>query len=151
MSTDRHLARLAVYILFRQDGKILLLRRHNTGYRDGQYTLPAGHVDPDESFIHTCIREGAEETGLTIDPAALTLAHVMQRHEPGTNYDDYVDYYFVCDKWMGVAALNEPDKADDLQWVTLDEAKELAVIDYVVDAIEYIDAGVMYSHRGFAQ
>jgi hypothetical protein len=43
MSTERFKLRAAAYLLLIKDGKVLLLRRSNTGWRDGEYTLPAGH------------------------------------------------------------------------------------------------------------
>ena len=39
---------VAVYLLLIRDGQILLLRRYNTGYEDGNYGVIAGHVERDE-------------------------------------------------------------------------------------------------------
>ena len=56
----------SVYLLFIKDGKILLLRRANTGYEDGNYGLVAGHLDAHESLTNAAIREAKEESGVDI-------------------------------------------------------------------------------------
>ena len=43
---EKFRAIVSVYLVLQNtDGKVLLLLRKNTGYCDGQYGLPAGHVD----------------------------------------------------------------------------------------------------------
>ena len=34
----------AAYIILKKDGKVLLARRCNTGYEDGNYHITSGHV-----------------------------------------------------------------------------------------------------------
>lgn len=38
MSRERYQVKFAVYLFLRRDNKILLLKRHNTGYMDGRTT-----------------------------------------------------------------------------------------------------------------
>ena len=38
---------VAVHLLLVKDNKVLLLRRFNTGYEYGNYSVVAGHVDDD--------------------------------------------------------------------------------------------------------
>ena len=52
---------VAVHLILIENGKILLLRRYNTGYEDGNYSLVAGHIDGNESVIQAMQREALEE------------------------------------------------------------------------------------------
>jgi 8-oxo-dGTP diphosphatase len=46
----RHTIIPAVYLILKNSkGQVCLTRRFNTGYMDGHYSLPAGHLDGGES------------------------------------------------------------------------------------------------------
>ena len=47
----------AVHLILINKNKVLLLRRLNTGYEDGNYSLPAGHIDQAETATQAVIRE----------------------------------------------------------------------------------------------
>lgn len=51
------------------DGRILVLDRRNPDWPG--VTFPGGHVEKDESFVDSVIREVREETGLTIENPVL--------------------------------------------------------------------------------
>lgn len=76
----------AVYLFLRKDNKVLLLKRANTGYQDGKYSVPAGHLDGDEVATKAMVREAQEEVGVVVDPKDMKLVHVchrLSRGEPG--------------------------------------------------------------------
>jgi len=57
-SLSRHMNIPASYlVLINDEEKVLLLRRYNTGFKDGMYSLVAGHVDEGENFTQALIRE----------------------------------------------------------------------------------------------
>lgn len=61
---ERHSNIPAAYLTLFRDNKVLLLRRCNTGYEDGNYSMVAGHVDQGETFTQAIIRESNEEAGI---------------------------------------------------------------------------------------
>ncbi|MDO8592281.1 MAG: NUDIX domain-containing protein [bacterium] len=69
----------ACYLVLIKDGRTLLLRRYNTGYEDGNYSLVAGHLDGEETFRHAMAREAEEEADIILTPDSLRVVHVMHR------------------------------------------------------------------------
>lgn len=106
----------AVYLVLRRTDEVLLLRRANTGYRDGEYSLPAGHHDGGESLLSAMVREAKEEIGIDVHEDDLRLAHVMHRNAAD---GERVDFYFTCDKWLGDVTNCEEHKCDELRWTSL--------------------------------
>lgn len=92
---ERHSIVCAAYLLLFQDDKVLLLRRYNTGYEDGKYSVPAGHVDEGESVSDALVREVREEIGVDIDKKDTNLIHVMHRRASETN-DERIDFFFTA-------------------------------------------------------
>lgn len=45
MEKNRNMYPLAIHAILKKDDNILFLRRFNTGYEDGNYSLVAGHVE----------------------------------------------------------------------------------------------------------
>jgi 8-oxo-dGTP pyrophosphatase MutT (NUDIX family) len=85
--------------------RVLLSRRYNTGFHDGEFSFPAGHLNPDETLIQAMIREAREEVGIELNPKNLRLVHVMHRKEPGENR---VNFFFTTEKWKGKPKIMEP-------------------------------------------
>lgn len=131
-------------VILEKDDKILLIRRATTGWRDGEYSLPAGHVEPNETFLETCVHEIKEEVCVDVKPEDLELIHIMQR---GDQDADYVDCYFLAKKWSGTPAIGEPHKHDELKWVPKSELKNY-LMDLGVMALDHAEAGRIYSHHG---
>ncbi len=148
MTKKRHQNVPASYLALSKNNKILLLRRLNTGYEDGKYSMIAGHVDPNETFTQCIIREVKEEAGITIKPEDLQVAHVMHRNSDTAEYNERVDVYFTTKKWDGEIINKEPHKCDDISWFDMDNIPENA-IPYIKQAIEKIKNKIYYSEHGW--
>ncbi len=132
------------YLILVRGGKILLSRRFQTGYADGKYSLPAGHVEDKEELKASTCREIKEEIGISLVPQDLKLVHVMHRKED----DIRMDFFFVTTK-RGLKPTNtEPQKSDDLRWFPLHKLPA-NTIPYIRTAIKNWRKGIFYSEFGW--
>jgi 8-oxo-dGTP diphosphatase len=100
-----------------RDERLLLLRRAGTGYRDGWYVLPGGHLRAGERIVDCAARELAEETGLSAAPTQLRPAAVLPYRSGG---EQGIDFIVRCRSAVGEARIGEPDRCDDLGWWAID-------------------------------
>lgn len=136
---------VAVHLILIENGKILLLRRYNTGYEDGNYSVVAGHIDGNENVIQAMQREALEEAGIQIEENDLQIAHVMHRKTPER---ESIDYFLTCQNYAGQIQIMEKNKCDELKFYDLEHLPE-NVIPYVRKAIEYYQTGVSFSIYGW--
>lgn len=142
MIQERHTARLAVYILFIKQNNILLYLRRNSAYENNLYTIPAGHVEANETIQNAAIREAYEETGAIIAPENLELIHVKYRV---SNYP-YVDFYWLCTDWQGTLTNIEPEKCGELAFYPLDNLPS-AMSPNLVQVLQQIKTGGSFSEH----
>ncbi len=132
-----------VHLFFFREGQVLLSRRFNTGYRDGEYSVPAGHLDGSETVRAAARREAAEEVGVSIDLNDILFSSVMHRNEG----DERIDFFVEVRSWQGEPFNNEPHKCDELRWVDLD-ALPANTIPYVRRGLENHRNGVRFDEFG---
>jgi ADP-ribose pyrophosphatase YjhB (NUDIX family) len=133
------------HLILIKDNKILLSRRFNTGYEDGKYSVVAGHLDGNETFIHAMVREAKEEAGIELKPEDLEVIHVMHRKCPT---EERIDFFIKTKKWKGMPRIMEPDKCDDLNWFEISKLPA-NTIPYIKQAIEKIRNNIFYSEHGW--
>lgn len=133
---------IAVHGFFSHENKLLVLQRKNTGYMDGQYSLPAGHVDDHEMITKAMKRELIEELGIELDVQLAQLKHVMWRVRSDRQY---VDCFFVFTKWDGEIHNREPIKCATLKWVS-----QTNLPDKVIPYIKFAWISIC-KHRSFSQ
>jgi len=145
MNKKRHKIISAVHLILEKDGQILLLRRKDTGFQDGNYNLVAGHIDAGEPAKLAMIREAKEEAKIDIHNDQLEIIHVM--HRKGED-NERVDFFMRAKSWLGEPENGELDKCDDLSWFLLDELPDNTVL-YIKVALENIKRKVYYSEFGW--
>lgn len=134
----------AVYLVLVKDGKVLLLRRFNTGYEDGKYSLVAGHVDVGESAKRAMVREAMEEAGIVVEEDHLEVVHIMHRKA----LDPRIDIFMRATEWEKAPRNMEPEKCDHLGWFDFAELPE-NILPYVCLALEKIAEGERYCEFGW--
>lgn len=115
----RFSARIAVYVALIAEDRVFLLRRADTGDRDGEWALPAGHVEAGETPEQAARRELLEETAVTATAGAFDCVHASWRQYGEDGARAYVDYLFFCRRWAGTPVNAEPAKADGCGWFPL--------------------------------
>lgn len=145
---DRFKVIPAVYLVFRDKDKVLLLKRANTSYHDGDYSLPAGHVDGGEPAALAAVREAKEEVDVDINPADLRLVHTMHRSSTDPEPHERIDLFFAVEKWQGELRNAEEDKCSEIRWCSL-HALPANMVPEVRVALEKIAARETYSDFNF--
>ena len=146
MQKDRFKYIGSSYLFLIKDGQILLLRRSNTGFMDGMYGLPAGHLDGNETAREGGAREFHEEIGIDMNPYDLEVVHVMHRKAES---DERIDFFMTTQKYVGKLKNMEPEKCDDLSWFSLSQLPE-NIIPYIREAILNFQKGKFYSEWNYS-
>ncbi|WP_223167374.1 NUDIX hydrolase [Nonomuraea sp. SYSU D8015] len=140
---DRFRAIVDVHVMLVRGAEILLARRAGTGYGDGLWHLPSGHLEEGEAATAAAVREAAEEVGVTVDPADLTFVHVMHRAP------ERVGLFFTTGKWIGEPCNAEPHKCSEIAWWPMDALPD-DMVDYPKAAIAKIVAGVPFAEHDWS-
>ena len=143
--TRRHKVTGDVHLLLLDpDNQVLFGRRQNTGFEDGAWHVPAGHLEASESVVQALIREAKEEVGVTIAPEDVEFAHIMHSSSSGGR----AAFFFTVRKWEGTPENREPEKCSELAWSPLGSLPD-RLIDYCHVALDYIAAGEPFSVYGW--
>lgn len=134
----------SAYLILQKGDHVLLGLRKNTGYSDGLWGLPAGHVEDGETAREAMAREAKEELGITIDPKHLIPAHVIHRQSNRIN----IDFFFSCSKWDGEIENRELEKCEKLQFFPLSNLPENSMA-YNKTALAKLSQGEFYSELGW--
>ena len=120
--SEGELRTVGVVICLDDKQRFLIIRRSDIDDREGQWTLPGGHIDEEDSSIERgAVRELEEEAGLSC--AANVLIN-MGTHGPKK-------HYFLTTKWTGTVNVDKPNpktgeiEHDDYKWATIEEIKEI--------------------------
>lgn len=103
--------RIAAHIIIKNSkGEILLCKRKKK-FGFGQWDLPGGHVEFQESFEKTLERECKEELDIKVKVGKLVSV------APNTGFGNhYVTFGFLADSYKGTPVNYEPREHSEIKW-----------------------------------
>lgn len=125
-----------LHLLCWKQDRVLLQLRQNTGYCDGNFHLPAGHLEAGESVITGMRREAKEELGIEVQESDLTLTFTLHQNSAGSR----IGLFFGASTWSGTPAITELDKCAALEWFSLQSLPE-NLVPYAAFALREIAVG----------
>ncbi len=137
---------VAVFLILKKGNQTLLLRRCNTGFEDGNYSLISGHLEENETCTQALVREAQEEAGIIINQKDLELIYV--NHRNSADEKKYVDIFMFTPTWNGEITNKEPERCDDLSWFDIDKLPQ-NIIPFVKQAIENANHKKTYGESGW--
>ena len=142
---ERYKSKIVVDLLLKrknENGKeeILLLLRENTGYLDGYYDLPGGHVEKNEDLFAAMIREAKEEIGIDIFREDMKVVHIYHNFRNGM-----LKFGFSANRYEGRLINNEPEKCKELKWFETENLPE-NIIPRIKEEILNVENCVLYNY-----
>lgn len=132
----------AVAVIRRDDGQILLLKRHNNEkVYPGYYTFPGGKVEGNDTISEALVREVKEECNLELKPGFILIKEKAIGRPDGQTSKSLSFLCSVDDP--DTIQLNE-DEFTDYAWVNLEE---LRALQHVGIEAEFIKAQQIYESQ----
>ncbi|MFG2024269.1 NUDIX domain-containing protein [Streptomyces sp. NPDC048825] len=99
---------------------VLLQRGQNAKFAQGMWDLPVGKSEPGEPITETAVRELYEETGLTVKPESLKVAHIIHCARGVEAPNGFLTVVFAAHQWSGEPENREPLKHAQVRWVDVE-------------------------------
>ncbi|MDX3054226.1 NUDIX domain-containing protein [Streptomyces sp. NE06-03E] len=113
---------------------VLLQRSENAKFAQGFWDLPVGKNEPGEPITETAVRELYEETGLTVKPESLKVAHIIHGAWGVEAPNGFLTVVFATHEWTGEPENREPRKHSRVCWVDADAIPD-AFVDTTAKAL----------------
>lgn len=144
-NNERFKINMAAYLVLIKDGQVLLSKRANTGYQDGNYSMVSGHFEYGETAKQCIIRESLEEVNIKVRQDDLTVKHVIHYYQPHVTY---VDVFLTTNIWEGELKNMEEKKCDEIKWFPIDNLPDNMAPEVKL-ALENIKKGIFYGELGW--
>lgn len=141
-----HRSVIGVHLVLQRAGQVLLGLRSGTGWRDGHFHVPAGHLEAGETVTAGAVREAAEELGLVLREEDLELVHTV--HHWTAEDEPRLQLFFHVRSWDGEPVNAEPDKCAYLAWFPMNALPE-PMVDFTAVALNEFPQGRAFSCVGW--
>lgn len=140
----------AVIVHDKATNRVVLLQRSDQAkFARGKWDLPVGKSEPGEPITETAVRELYEETGLTVKPESLKVAHIIHGAWGVEAPNGFITVVFVAHKWTGEPENREPRKHAQVCWVDTGAIPE-EFVDTTASALSrYLAGGPQVSLDGW--
>lgn len=135
-----------VHLLWIKNTQVLLILRANTGYMDGYWSLPAGHIEDGEQASIALCRETREEIGITLLPDQVQPSHIMHRKQNDIRISTF---WTPTIEILDTPVNCEADRCDKISWFDLSSLTPHTV-PYIQHAIGHVQNKVFYSEFGWS-
>ena len=95
---------------------ILLMKRMNTGFNDGEYELPGGHLEKGEDLFESMIREAKEELLIDLKKEDIKIIHLLHHYS-----GERLNFIFETDGTNLNPKIGEKDKCSGLDWFKIND------------------------------
>ena len=144
---DRYKSLLVVDLMLirknNEKDEVLLALRKNTGYNDGNFELPGGHVEAEEDLMQAMIREAKEELGIKLKREDLKIAHILHRYKANR-----LNFIVSACNYEGTLKIGEPDKCEKLEWFDLKNLPD-NIEEKSRKVLKEIEKGFLYDNGDF--
>ncbi|MFF3546684.1 NUDIX domain-containing protein [Streptomyces platensis] len=129
---------------------VLLQRSQDAKFAQGMWDLPVGKSEPGEPITETAVRELYEETGLTVKPEALKVAHIIHGAWGVEAPNGFLTVVFAAHEWTGDPENREPRKHAQVCWVDVSSVPEAFVGTTAAALQHYLAGGPQVSLDGWS-
>ena len=136
-----------VAVILKKDNKILLAKRAKKGWGNGEYALPGGSVDGNETIRAAAVREIKEELGVDINENDLLVLHVSHR-KLSHDFDEALGIFLQVEKWTGELINMESNKCENIEWFDINKLPENTVSELRI-VLEKVAKNDIYSEIGW--
>jgi mutator protein MutT len=123
------------WIIKNENWEILFQKRQNSGFMDGKFQLPSGHIENTETMKGAFIREMEEELGIILQEEDLELLHISHRVRSERMY---FDIYFEVKNYKWEIQNREPHKCSELQYRDIENGDTKEIVDFNLEVLKKI-------------